>query len=242
MHDSEVVVLAAMTRELRPLVRALRMRSELVGGLPAWRASGVVAAAVGIGPQRAGAGATQVLDEIRARRVLVVGVAGALDPALRVGDVVRPEAVVDVRTARVLVVPPSNAARSRALRGGVLVTVDRVFLGGDGQPFGASGPPLPDGATAVDMETAAIAAVAEARGVGWDALRAISDVAGTLTPDVAALLSPDGRVRLGAVLRLVLRRPEVARRLFRLGVDTNRALKAATHAVVRELAAEGIGA
>ena len=235
MGDPEVVVLAAMARELRPLARTLRMRAGPVGGLPAWRGRGIVAVAVGVGPERASAGTAQVLGQVRARRVLVVGVAGALDPALEVGDLVRPEAVVDVRTARVLV-----ASRGGVPRSGVLATVDQIFLRGDGQAAGTSAPPLPDGATVVDMETAAIAAVADARGVGWDVVRAISDVAGTLTPDVAALLSPDGRVRLSAAVRLVLRHPQAAGRLVRLGVDTNRALKAMTGAVVRELAAEGV--
>jgi adenosylhomocysteine nucleosidase len=236
MGEPEVVVCAAMPRELRLLARALRMRACPVGGLPAWRGRSVVAVAVGVGPERAAAGTTQVLDALRARRVLVVGIAGAVDPALEVGDLVRPEAVVDVRSARVLI-----AARRGAPRSGVLATVDRVLLMGDGQVAIGSAPTLPDGTTAVDMETAAIAAVADARGVSWDVVRAISDVVGTLTPDVAALLCPDGRVRHRAAARLLLSDPQAARRLVRLGVDTNRALRAMTGEVVRELAAEGLG-
>ena len=234
MGDREVVVLAAMARELRPLARALRMRAGPVGGLPAWRGHGVVAVSVGVGPERARAGTEQVLDAVRARRVLVTGLAGALDSALEVGDIVRPRAVVDVRTARVLVV-----ARGDLARAGVLATVDRVHLESNHPRGGAVTAQLPDGATAVDMETAAIAAVAEARGIAWDVVRGISDVAGTLTPDVAALLSPDGHVHVLAVARLLLRRPQSLGRLVRLGVGANRALRAATRAVVRDLAAGG---
>jgi nucleoside phosphorylase len=245
MSEREVVVLAAMARELRPLARTLGMRASPLGGLPAWRSHGVVAAAVGVGPQRAGAGTAQVLDQVEARRVLVTGVAGALDPALEVGDLVRPHTVVDVRTASTLVarrsdLQRSDLQRSDLARAGILATVDRAFVLGGEMPAGAATPALPHGATAVDMESAAIAAVAEARGIAWDVIRAVSDVAGTLTPEVAALLSPEGRVRLLAAARLVLGRPQSARRLLRLGVDTNRALRAATGAIVRELAADGI--
>ncbi|MDA8076903.1 MAG: hypothetical protein M0Z40_17125 [Actinomycetota bacterium] len=240
MSEREVVVLAAMARELRPLARTLGMRASPLGGLPAWRSHGVVAAAVGVGPQRAGAGTAQVLDQVEARRVLVTGVAGALDPALEVGDLVRPHTVVDVRTASTLVARRSDLQRSDLARAGILATVDRAFVLGGEMPAGAATPALPHGATAVDMESAAIAAVAEARGIAWDVIRAVSDVAGTLTPEVAALLSPEGRVRLLAAARLVLGRPQSARRLLRLGVDTNRALRAATGAIVRELAADGI--
>jgi len=245
MSEREVVVLAAMARELRPLVRTLGLRASPLGGMPAWRSRSVVAVAVGVGPERASAGTAHVLDEVDARRVLVTGVAGALDPDLEVGDLVRPDAVVDVRTARVLVAQRRDILRSDhqgsdVARAGILATVDRVFVVGDKTSTGSVAPQLPRGATAVDMETAAIAAVAEARGIAWDVIRAVSDVAGTLTPDIAALLSPEGRVRLFAAVRLVLGRPHAAGRLVRLGVDTNRALRAATGAIVRELAADGV--
>ena len=71
MGDPEVVVLAAMARELRPLARALRMRADPVGGLPAWRGRGIVAVAVGVGPERASAGTAQVLGQVRARRLAI---------------------------------------------------------------------------------------------------------------------------------------------------------------------------
>jgi adenosylhomocysteine nucleosidase len=229
----DIVVLAAMPRELRPLVRRLRLRAGTVRGLPAWFGQGVAAAAVGVGPTRAGDGSAAVLDELAPRRAFVTGVAGAVDPTLKVGDVVRPARVVDVRSAR------SFSPHSSGPRSGVLGTVERVFL--DGGDTHTADPALPDGTTAVDMETAAIAAVAEARGVPWDVVRAISDVAGTLTPKIAAILRPDGRADLPAAARLVLRDPRVVRRLARLGVDTTRAVQAATAALAAELAAEAAG-
>ncbi|HVC14362.1 MAG TPA: hypothetical protein VND62_05830 [Acidimicrobiales bacterium] len=223
----DVVVMAAMPRELRPLVRALRLHASPLFGLPAWRGRGVVAVVVGVGAARAGTGAAQVLDGLAPRKLLVTGVAGAVDPALVVGDLVRPAAVVDAGTKTTFAPCTSDT------RVGVLVTVEGVGVG-----VGVGSPSPLDGATAVDMETAAIVAAAEARGVPWDVVRAISDTAGALTAGVAAILRPDGRADLRAAARLVAREPRSVLRLVRLGLDSARATRAATRAVVIELAAE----
>lgn len=235
MSGRAVVVLGATPRELRPLARALRLRPEPVGDLPAWRDDRVVAVAVGVGPARAGAGAARVLDALAAQRVVITGVAGALDDSLEVGDLVRPAAVVDVRSG--VVRTPSTPAPG----GAVLATVEQVHLSGRG-PTGEGDVRLPAGATAVDMETAAIAAACEARGIPWDVVRAISDVAGTLTQDAASLLRPDGRADVFKAAHLVLRDPRALVRLVRLGLDSARAVRVATDAVVSELTATGSGA
>ncbi len=261
-----VVVLAAMPRELRPLARALRLRGASVGGLPAWRGDGVVAAAIGVGPARARAGAIRVLEEVPARWVVVTGVAGALDTSLKVGDLIRPATVVDMRTGVVRTpttpttpstpsspstpISPSTPSSPTtpsptSTRGptdawtGVLATVEHVY-----QPAGGSADDglvlqFPEGTAAVDMETAAIAAVCDEKGVPWNVVRAVSDVAGTLTPEVASLLRPDGRTDVAGAARLVLHDPRVLGRLVRLGLGTARAVRAATAAVVFDLMSTG---
>ncbi len=231
MNDRSVVVLAAMPRELRPLVRAFRLRPTASAGLPAWDDGSVLAVAVGVGPARASAGAANVLQGVTAARVVVTGVAGGIDSSLGVGDLVRPAAVVDVRTG-VVRTPTRGGARS-----GVLATVERIYLSGTG-PTDEPAVRLPPDTTAVDMETAAIAAVCDAKGVPWDVVRAISDVAGTLTPEIASLLRPDGRVDMTGATRLVLRDPRSIGRLVRLGLDTARAVRATNRVVVAEIVVE----
>jgi nucleoside phosphorylase len=225
-----VLVLAAMPRELRPLARKLRLRPASIGGLRGWRRHDLVAVAVGVGPARAGAGAARALGAVLAQRVVVTGVAGGLDASLKVGDLIRPATVVDVGSGSV------HTPGAREPGAGVLATVDRVFVAMGGSGDATSAPQLPEGATAVDMETAAIAAVCEANGVPWDVVRAVSDVAGTLTPEVAALLRPDGRANVVAAARVVLRDPRVLGSIVRLGLDTARATRAASGAVIAELA------
>ncbi len=228
MSDAPVtVVFAAMRRELRPLARTLHLQPVSLCGLPAWRRERVVAVALGIGPARARAGASAVLAELNAARVLVTGVAGAVDPALEVGDLVRPQSLVDVRTGRVLV---PRAGENEIGRSGLLATIDQVWTGAE--PSGARGPLLPPGTTAVDMESTAVAAVAEDMALPWDVVRAISDVAGTLTPELTALLRPDGSVDVRGAIRIALCEPRQAVRLVRVGVGTARGVRAATRAVV----------
>ena len=87
-----------------------------------------------------------------------------------------------------------------------------------------------DGATAIDMETAAIARVCEDQGCRWSVFRGISDDAFDPSVDEAilGLTRPDGSPDLGAVTRFVAGNPLRVRLLARLGRD----LKAATTGAV----------
>jgi adenosylhomocysteine nucleosidase len=204
-----------MSIELRPVVRRLaRARLDDAVALP-----------LGVGPEVAAAATERMLSANRPGHVVVVGVAGGVDAALRIADVVVPEEVVDGRDGsrhRPAVLPGLSPA-------GTLLTTDGLFTGGD---------VLADhrraGVTAVDMETAAVAAVCEREGVSWSVVRAISDRLADETVEESdlRLLRADGRTDLGAVLRLLVRRPGAVARLARLGRDTTRAASAAADAAV----------
>jgi adenosylhomocysteine nucleosidase len=209
-----------MERELRPLARALSLPRADLHGMTVWRSADVVAASVGMGPATAGAGVRRVLDATAARRVLVIGVAGAVVPWLHVGDVLVPEVVVDVAGGATY--RPASTAPKTARRG-TLATVHHV------------GAAVPDAAWAVDMETAAIAAACEERDVPWDVRRAISDVPGAVDAAVASLVRSDGRVDGRALVRFLGRHPLGAASLLRLGWDTRAAVAALTRAALEEL-------
>lgn len=242
-----------MPRELRPLARALSLRTGEVDGLRAWRPvpgaprrageagaggrSDALAVCVGVGTERARASTERVLSALRPDAVLVVGVAGAVSATLRVGDVIAPARVVDARTGAAYVPSWDHqggtgsgagcGAGAAAMRRGTLVTVPRF-----GAPLGAD-------ATAVDMETAAIAAACAERGVPWDVRRGVSDAAGEVTPAVAGLLRPDGRADLVAVVRLLGTHPTELVRLVRLGRSTGRGLRAMTEAALDVVTGSG---
>lgn len=215
------LILAAMVREARPFARALSLARADVGPVPAWRGDRVTSAVVGIGPAAAARATVRLLDAVPAARVLVVGIAGGRDPSLRVGDVLAPELVVDASSGAAY----RPARFGTAGRTGTLATVGQL------------GAAIPDAleAGAVDMESAAIAAVCDERGVPWDVRRVVSDLPGTVGASLASLVGGDGRTEPWAVARLLVRRPAEVRRMIRLGRDTSRALRTLTTAVVQEI-------
>ena len=94
------------------------------------------------------------------------------------------------------------------------------------------------GVTAVDMETAAVAAVCHARGLPWSAFRGISDhgIEDGVDDSVLALSRPDGTANVGAVARYVLTKPWRMPTLARLGRDMQKAVDAAVRASLDALA------
>jgi len=254
-----------MPRELRPLIRACRLQPvrPSVGGRPrTWTGTyqggaarrPLVASLVGVGPARAAAAAAEAVDRHAPTSVVVLGVAGGLDPRLHVADVVAPSTVVDASSDVTfrphgflgLTEPRDGAPQDggrRAPHGRrragprILLDATLVTVAAPWQPLD---PALAARASALDMETAAIAGVCEAAGAPWTVVRAVSDLPGTLTPEVMTLLGPDGRVRMLVVARLLAARPTTAVILGRLGLDTSRAVRAATDVLLDALA-EGIG-
>jgi hypothetical protein len=93
------------------------------------------------------------------------------------------------------------------------------------------------GVIAVDMETAAIAAICESRACPWSVFRAISDRAGdgSIDPALLGLAGPDGEPNVPALVRFVLRNPRRLPYLVRLGHDLRLATNAAASGAVSAL-------
>ncbi len=229
-----VGVVAAMPSELKPFARALRLRAEThdgvtvrVGALSGGAA--VVGTVVGIGPASARRATARFLDACPVDRVVMIGIAGGLDPALAIGDLVAPAVVVDGATGS----EHRPAPLGRLAPAGRLLTVAELILDpARHNGFRAAG------VVALDMETAAVGAVCEERDVPWSVVRAISDRPGDGLVDAGLLelTRPDGRPNLPAVGRLLVRRPWAVVRLARLGRDAAIASKASAEAAIRELA------
>lgn len=80
------------------------------------------------------------------------------------------------------------------------------------------------GALAADMESHIAARVAARNGLHFAALRVISDAADTTLPRAAlAGMRPDGGIALGAILRLLARNPGQLPALIRVGRDAGQA-------------------
>jgi hopanoid-associated phosphorylase len=170
-----------------------------------------------------------------AEAVLSIGLGGALDPALEVGDVVvatevlRPRRRWETDAAwRDVLLKRLPTARAGAVYGSddmVLHALDKAKLRGKG------------GAVLVDMESHVAAKVAAARGLPFAVVRVVSDKATASLPEaVRTGLAEDGRMDLMGVLGALARDPRQLPALIRVGRDADIAFKALDAAAGRALA------
>lgn len=229
-------ILAPMPNELRPVVRALGLRRDgELGGAPRYRGvvggAEVVATGTGIGPPLAAAATARLFAEHDLDHVLVSGIAGGVEGASGVGDLVVPAEVVDGATGdRFRAAPVDGVAAAGTIRTG---DVDSYRLTDDElQALRA------EGVVALDMETAAVARACEERGVPWSAFRGISDMAGdpSVGEEVMTLVHADGSPDLRAATRFLLRHPRRIPRMVRLGRDAGAAASLAARAAADAVA------
>ncbi len=164
----------------------------------------------GVGPGRAQAAAEALLAG-GAGRLLVWGTAGGLETGLRPGCLVIPGRVVDAAGRAYGFDPAWAESVARALPPDIptstatLVSVDApVATRRQKEALART-----SGAAAVDMETAAIAAIAEQRGVPCIAVRAIADPLELDLPGVVLAARGDRLLPLEIPARLLLRPREV---------------------------------
>jgi len=150
--------------------------------------------------------------------ILSCGIAGALAPSLRPGDV-----VID---GNMLLVERLGQALPHAHRGGI--------VGSDAITTNAAEKRIlheRTGAIAVDMESHVAARVAVRKGVPFAALRVISDCADDDLPPAALVgMRPDGGMALGAVLASLARNPRQLPALIRTGRQADQAFRSLAQA------------
>jgi adenosylhomocysteine nucleosidase len=199
--------------------------------------SGIPIACSGGRPAKARALAERLLDE-GATGLMSFGVAGALGPALRPGDLlVATGVVVDDH-----VFAAEQAWATRLLERLAQARPGLICGGQEVVATAAAKQALHArcGALAVDLESAAVAEACMAAGKPFAVLRAVADPAGRAIPALAmAGLGPDGETRPWAVAAGLLRRPQELPALLRLGGETGRALAALRAAV--DLLGVGLG-
>jgi len=170
----KIAIIAALEREVRPLIRSWNVRMIEHGGRRYRLFENVLTNGEtalicgGIGPEAARRATEAIIQEIRPTLLISVGFAGALDCSLKVGDVLRPRTVINA----------ADSARTEIESGeGILVSSATVASEDQKSRLAKS-----YNAAAVDMEAAAVAQGAEARGVEFAAVKAISDAADFIMP------------------------------------------------------------
>jgi hypothetical protein len=198
------------------------------GSVGTWE---VVAGLIGMGPAVARTATERALSKGPFDHVMVVGIAGGLDPALPVGALLVPSVVRLYPDG-----PPFEAhpVASRKL-GGTLMTTDGLFSDDEiWQPMADSG------VGAVDMEAAGVAEVCEREGVPWSIYRGISDRPDEHIVDQAVfgLSKPDGTADLVAVGKYLARDPRRAKALAHLNRCMETAARVAAEAAFADLATD----
>jgi adenosylhomocysteine nucleosidase len=221
-----------MPSELKAVVRAGHLQRSgprsvfsHAGRVGHWR---VEALTIGMGPALAREATRQALASGSFDHVLVVGIAGGLDPALPVGSLLVP--------ARVRQHPHGPVYTTHPLPGrdaaGGLMTTDGLFDAED-----VWRPILESGYGAVDMEASGVAEACEDAGVPWTVYRGISDRPDQHLVDQAVfgLSKPDGTPDLWAAARYVLGDPRRIGTLGRLNRDMQLAARVAAEAAFSDL-------
>jgi nucleoside phosphorylase len=189
------------------------------------RSGRCLVAVSGVGPEAAGA-AAESLAAAGCRLLVSFGTAGALDASLDSGDLLLTSVCVQAgepaarvaestkdasqkdRSAPVealvsaLVAATAACGEPRVLCQAPILSVPRVVA----DPATRAALAVGSGASAIDMESAAIAEVAARRGLGFLAIRAIVDtVSGPLPQGLEGLVDRWGRPRLRLALALLAR-------------------------------------
>lgn len=182
---------------------------------------GVCLVLAGVGHRRARA-AAEALVRDGAQALLSWGTAGALVPILASSTLLLPATVLEPQNARLGVDAAWRARLITALGGrltyhdGTLVQSTQVLAHPEDKARLAAG----SGAVAVDMESAAIAAVASAARVPFLAVRVIADAYERLIPsDLFGTFDAYGRIRPQALARALLTRPRLLADALRLAQD-----------------------
>jgi adenosylhomocysteine nucleosidase len=228
-----VGVVAALEAEARALGPSMQRRGEpRLSELLAFD-DGALLAVSGIGREAAEAAARALIDAGVAA-LMTFGMAGGLDPALQAGSVVLPCELISADGTRFA------ASRSwrervaaavsplRAVSAGNLLTSTRAI----DTPSGKSTAFRETGAAAVDMESAAVAAIASHHNLPFIAVRVIVDTAADTLPRAVVNASRLGKVQIGRLIAgLIVAPGEIAAlirlaRRYRLAMRSLRAIGA----------------
>lgn len=229
MQNVRLAIIAALDREIQPLVRGWQRTDA------GYRQDDTLVVAGGIGYEAARRAAQAVVKEFRPQMLVSAGFAGALIGTLKVGNVLLPNVIIDGR----------NGMEYRCnfgegiLGGGILVSAAQIAGAESGD--GESKRELAEKfhALAVDMEAAGVAGVAQEEGIGFRCVKAISDEADFPMPPMNRFINPEGRFNVSGFAAWAVVRPAVWSPVIALARNSSRASRALC-AWLQEKSAGGI--
>jgi adenosylhomocysteine nucleosidase len=211
---SKVAIVAALEQEVRPLIKNWRVSQREHEGkkFKFFENDDEVLVCGGIGAQSARRATEAVIALYQPETVMSVGFAGALDASWKVGAILTPVQVIDAQ----------NGSRWDA-GSGKYVLVSVAVVAGVEQKKKLAGA---YGAQAVDMESAAVALGAQARGVRFSAVKVISDELDFELLSMEKFIGVDGQFKTGKFVTFAAIRPWLWPRVMRLQKNSKSAAEA----------------
>jgi adenosylhomocysteine nucleosidase len=210
---TRVAIIAAMPDELKPLVRDWPHSSR--GNIHFWAKRDSeeewMAACAGVGQSAATRAFAAIEDGGPIDLVFSVGWAGALTTSLAPGTAHNVAGVVDVRTGERFTCDAGAGDRW-------LVTSAIVADEGEKSRLCSA-----YNADLVDMEAAAIARLAQMRGIPFYCIKGVSDGLNDNLPDFNRFIRPDGQFALTGMVLFSILRPWHWSSLIRMGENSRKA-------------------
>lgn len=217
---SRVVIIAAMEREVKPLVRGWQ-RSAISAGtrkFTTFEKGGLAVVVSGIGRDHAEKAARAAIAQYRSEQLISAGLAGALIRSLKAGSVVTPNVVVDAADGTEY---RCTADAGGVVGGGVLVSAAEISGVEAKRRLVEQFHGL-----VVDMEAAGVAKAAKEAGVGFRCAKAISDEAQFVMPPLKKFVDAAGNFQSRRFAAWAAVRPWQWVRVMALGRHTRKAVKA----------------
>jgi len=211
---SRIAIVAALERELRPLIKHWSASEKEYAGrrFRFFENQNVVVVCGGIGAAAARRAAEAVIATYEPALIYSAGFAGALDPGFKVSRVVEPQRVLNAS---------DGSSVSLDHGEGLLVSVASVASAEQKLKLRES-----YRAQMVDMEAAAVARAAEARGIRFSVVKVISDEFDFTFPSMDAFVDSDGKLNEGRFARFVAVRPWLWLKVARLARNSRSASQA----------------
>ena len=216
--SARIAIIAALPRELAPLVRDWPIRaSSRPDGAAIRECEQAIAVCAGMGRERVEHALRLAAERGPLRSIISVGYAGALRASIARSSIHWPATVIDASTGE----------HCRCEEGsGTLVTADHV-VGREEKSRLAER----FHADLVDMEAASVARLAAERGLPFRALKIVSDESGELLPDFNRFIDARGGFREAAFAGYIALHPWLIPAAVRIGRHTTQASRAIAEAL-----------
>jgi adenosylhomocysteine nucleosidase len=213
-------IIAALPREVKHLVRGWQVH-RLPNKTIVYTNDLAVVACAGMGASRVSLAVQAAIAMKPVTSLLSVGLAGACDPSLHVGDIVHAGVVVDTQSGE-----RYNNSQFKQ----VLVSAPAIASVREKQRLHES-----YWASAVDMEAATVARIARGYDLYFQAIKAISDDATFELQELSRFATQDGQFREAAFAAYAAARPRLWSKLFQLAGNSKRAIQSLTAELERQL-------